>query len=58
MDKYTLESLNRLLDYVYDDESENYEETSDLPQRQRDNHIFIDIKILSDWYKNQYEKAN
>ncbi len=47
MDKYTLEALNRLLDYVYDDEAKDFEGT-DSPK----DHIFNDIKLLTDWYKN------
>ncbi len=49
IDKYTIESLNRLIEYVYDDESKNYDEGG-RPK----GHIFEDIKLLSDWIENNY----
>ena len=51
MDKYTLEALNRFINYAYDDESKHYEE-SDKPK----DHIFEDIKLVSDWVDSQMKE--
>ena len=50
MDKYTLEALNRLIEYVYDDEAKNFEECEPAEQK---NHIFTDISLVSDWVKKE-----
>lgn len=44
MDKYTLEALNRLVNYVYDDEIKDFK-----AQGEPKEHIFNDIKLVADF---------
>jgi len=43
IDKYTLESIHRLIEYVYDDECKDWEAS------QTDDHIFKDIQVIAGW---------
>lgn len=45
MDKYTLEALNRWINYAYDEEYKNWEEAG-KPER---DHIFNDISLIANW---------
>lgn len=49
MDSITRQSLFNLVDYLYEDEKRNYDETADLPERQRENHIFIDVQRVMNY---------
>lgn len=50
MDKYTLEALNRVIEYIYDAEYKHYIEASD---EEKKNHIFKDIELVAEWVDNQ-----
>lgn len=50
MDKYTLDALDRLIDYVYDDEHKDWE-ASGKPEE----HIFNYVDMLSAWVQQQRE---
>ena len=51
MDKYTLEALNRLLEYVYDDEERDFSNLA--TEAEQKTHIFNDIKLLSSWVQDK-----
>lgn len=44
LDKYTFDSLDRLINYIYDQEAKHFEEASD---EEKKNHIFNDIEVVS-----------
>ena len=52
-EKGILKSLRRVIDYVYNDECKNYEESEESA---RNKHIFNDIYILDEWLKKQVKK--
>jgi hypothetical protein len=47
-DKQTLESMSRIVGYLYDDEAKHFEEAG-KPER----HIFKDVEVVSGWLKQQ-----
>ncbi len=53
MDKYTLESLNRLIDHIYDDILKNYND-----EKQPKGHVFNDLAIVNSWLGEQINKNN
>lgn len=50
-----MEALNRLIDYVHDDEARSFEEidtenmTNEEAIKECRNHIFTDIRLVDDW---------
>jgi hypothetical protein len=55
MNAEQLRSLARLLEYVAEDEQKHFEDT---PAEERDNHIYLDIRILQDYLDHQQGDIN
>jgi hypothetical protein len=52
IDKYTVQAMDTIIDYMYDDEADDYEE-SDKPK----GHVFESVKLVADWIKNNREET-
>lgn len=53
LDKYTIEAIDDIINYMYDDESKNYEE-ADKPK----GHIFERVQLVADWLDNNFVHQN
>lgn len=53
MDKQTLDSMNRIINYVYDAEAKEYTQL-EMPR----NHIFVDIKRVADYVDRELSNNN
>lgn len=54
MDKYTMQAMNDIIEYMYDDEFKSYEESN---EEEKKNHIFNQIELVSEWLKDKVEKG-
>ena len=55
MNKDIIKSVEKVIDYLYDDEEKHFEECSDIYQAQS-SHIFKDIKKVKIWLENEANK--
>ena len=51
MDKFTMQALDDVVNYLYDQEHKHWQEAGE-PEK---GHIFHDIKLLADYVDNQRE---
>lgn len=48
MNPQTIRALNRVIEYVYEDERQNYETSEN-----KEDHIFNDIQVVREWLLTQ-----